>query len=182
MAELYRWRYFEDRSAGQIEDQLRTSRISPFIARRLPQADDGILIDYARLYADQCASLETRDPAACFTFATKGGDARLVSLLGAELRQRACPDQSRAARRGFTPAAFTGDRAGGHCRGPRGVIRAVRRADGDSPGRSREGAPPADGLFCRVAITRVRAIAALPARQAGELVSSLFGAAQPASR
>ena len=37
-------------------------------------------------------------------------------------------------------------------------------------------------LFCRVAIARFRAIAALPERQAGELMSSLFSTAKSAKR
>jgi hypothetical protein len=36
--------------------------------------------------------------------------------------------------------------------------------------------------FCRVAIARFRAVAALPTRQAGELMSRLFRATRPANQ
>ena len=183
MAELCRRRYFEDRSAGQIEDELRVAKISPFIARRLPQADDDILIDYARLYADQYAALKAHDPAACFTFATKGGDARLVALLGAELQQRelALTDRvlrSTSARPPPLPAIVQLANTA--------VFKALS-AQFDAPAVNlladpAKVQPQQYDLFCRVAIARFRAIAALPERQAGELMSSLFSAAKPASR
>lgn len=183
MAELHQRRYVEDRSAGQIEDELRASKISPFIAKRLPQADDGILIDYARLYADQYAALEARDPAACFTFATKGGNARLVALLGTELQQRELALTDRVLRGAGSrppprPAIVQLASAS--------VFRALSAQFDAStvnfladPGKVQ---PEQYDLFCRVAVARFRAIAALPARQAAELMSSLFSAAKLATR
>src|SRR6185437_12642102 len=74
IAELYLKRYFEGRSIGQIEDEVRHTKVAPFIAARLPQVDDGILVDFAHLLADQYAALGARDPASCFAYVTRGSD------------------------------------------------------------------------------------------------------------
>ena len=66
---------------------MRRTRIARFLAQRLPQAEDEILVAYARLLADQYAALN-RDPAACFTYATRGSDAHVMALLGADLQRR----------------------------------------------------------------------------------------------
>lgn len=183
MAELYWRRYFEDRSAGEIEDELRVTKISPFIAKRLPQADDDIQVDYARLYADQYAALEARDPAACFTFATKGGDARLAALLGAELQQRELALTDRVLR--STGARPPPQPAIVHLANT--AVLEVLSAQFDAPtvnlfADPSKVQPRQYDLFCRVAIARFRAIAALPERQAGELMSSLFSTAKSARR
>lgn len=183
MAELYWQRYFEDRSAGQIEDELRAAKIAPFIAGRLPLADDDILIDYARLYADQYAALNAHDPAACFSFATKGGNARLVALMGPGLQQRelALTDRvmrSKGAR--MPPAAAVVQAAN------LAVFKAMSaQFDAEAINILADPAKVQPGqyeLFCRVAVARFRAVAALPPRQAGDLMSSLFAAARPPNR
>jgi hypothetical protein len=183
MAELYRRRYFEDWSAGQIEDELRSTKISPLIASRLPLADDDILVDYARLYADQYAALQVHDPAACFTFATRGANARLLTLLGSELQQRELALTDRVLRDKGTrtpPLAEVVQPANV------AVFKALSAQFGANmvnlladPAKVQ---PQHYDLFCRIAIARFRAIAALPPRQAGDLMSSLFRSAKSANR
>jgi hypothetical protein len=183
MAALYLQRYTEDRSAGEIEDELRAAKIAPFIANRLPRAEDDILVDYAHLYADQYAALNARDPAACFAFVTKGGDARLVALMGADLQRRelALTDRvmrSKGVRAPPLPAIL--QLANG------AVYKTLSAQFGDETVRlladPAKVQPAQYEPFCRLAIARFRAIAALPARQAGDLMSSIFDVPRPANR
>lgn len=183
IARLYRRRYSEDWSAGQIEDELRKTKISPLIARRLPLADDDILIDFARLYADQYAALRGNGPAACFTFVTRGGDARLIALLGAELQRRELALTDRVLRangRRAPPVAGVVQSANiavsNALAAQFGADTAKLLAD---PAKVQ---PQQYDLFCRLAVARLQAIVALPPRQAGDLMSTLFSGAKSADR
>jgi len=175
IAELYLRRYFEGRSVGEIDDEVRHTKVSPFIAARLPQVDDGILVDYAHLLADQYAVLGARDAAACFTYVTKGGDARLVALMGPALQRRELALTERVLRSKSHRAAPSAE-----------VIQAMNIAvykqvaaafDPQAAAMLSEPAkvqPAQYPLFCRVAVARLHAIASLPAHEAGDLMSSLF--------
>jgi hypothetical protein len=183
MAELYLRRYFDGWSIGQIEDELRRAKVAPFIAARLPRASDDILVDYARLLADQYAALGARDPAACFAFITRGGDARLVALMGPALQQRELALTERVLRNRSQRPAPAAD-----------VVQAANAAvnreiaasfDPQAVALLAEPArvPAAQyDLFCRIAAARLRAIIALPPHEAGDLIGSLFEAARPANR
>ena len=183
IAELYLRRYFEGRSLGEIEDEVRHTKVSPFIAARLPQVDDGILVDYARLLADQYAALGARDPAACFAYVTKGGDARLVALLGPALQRRELVLTEHVLRSKSRRVAASAD-----------AVQALNVAvfkkvaaefDPQAVAMLSEPAkvqPAQYALFCQVAAARLHAIAALPPSQAGDLMSSLFSGARPTNR
>jgi hypothetical protein len=175
MAELYLRRYVEGRSTGEIEDELRRTRIAPFLAHRLPQADDDILVDYARLLADQYAALNQRDPAACFRYVTQGGDAHMVALLGPDLQQRELAVTERVMRshnRRSPPTADAVQAANGEV--AKLLLKAFEAEAINLLVDPARVAPEQYSLFCRVASARLYAIAALPSHQAGELMSSLF--------
>lgn len=175
MAELYYRRYVESRSTGQIEDELRQTRITPFLARRLPQAEDDILVDYARLLADQYTALNQRDPAACFRYVTQGGDTRLVALLGPDLQRRELALTERVIRSHNRRAAAAADAVQA---ANAAVSKALLAAfDVDTINLLVEPAkvqPAQYESYCRVASARMRAIADLPPYQSGDLMSSLF--------
>jgi hypothetical protein len=176
IAELYVRRYFDGRSLGEIEDEVRRTKVSPFIAGRLPQVDDGILVDYARLLADQYAALGAGDPAACFAYVTKGGDAGLVARMGAALQRRELALTERVLR-------SKGRRAVASAEAIQAANVAVYKrlaAEFDPQAAALLSEPakvrPAQyALFCQVAAARLQAVAALPSHQAGDLMSSLFG-------
>lgn len=178
MAELYSQGYFKGWSAGQIEDELRKTKISPFIAQRLPQLEDDLLVDYARLLADQSAALGARDPAACYGYATRGGDAQAVALMGAELlaREVALTERMLRSRNQRVPTSLTGVTAAN----TRLFQALSAQFDVDTaamltdPTKLR---PEQYALFCNVVVARFRAIAALPPREAGNLLSGLFALA-----
>jgi hypothetical protein len=182
MAEVYWQGYFAGWSVGQIEDELRKTKVTPFISRRLPQVEDAILVDYARLLADQYAALGTRDPAACYGFVTRGGDSRTVALMGAELQAREVALTERVLRsKNQRVPPTTSTMAATNT----GIFKALSAQFGtDTASILAEPAkvePAQYRQFCDVVTARFRAIAALPPRQAGELMSGLFATvARPA--
>lgn len=175
IAELYLKRYFEGRSIGQIEDEVRHAKVAPFIAARLPQVDDGILVDYAHLLADQYAALGARDPASCFAYVTRGGDARMIALMGPALQKREVALTERVLRSKSHRAAASPE-----------AIQAInvevyaKLAAAFNPQAATLLAEPAKvqpdqyALFCKVAVARLNAITSLPAHEAGDLMASLF--------
>jgi hypothetical protein len=175
MAELYLQRYVEGRSTGEIEDELRRTKIAPFLAHRLPQAEDEILVDYARLLADQYATLNQHDPAACFRYVTQGGDARMVALLGPELQKRELAITERVMRSRYRRSAPTVEALqAANAEVAKLLLKAFEPAEIDLLVEPAKVVPAQYDLFCRVASARLYAIAALPPHQAGELMSSLF--------
>lgn len=183
IAELYLKRYFEGHSIGEIEDEVRQTRVAPFIARRLPQVDDGILVDYAHLLADQYAALGARDPVACFAYVTRGGDARSLALMGPALRKRelALTERVLRSKSRRTAAAPEAIQAANIA-----VYKTMAAAfDPQAAALLSEPAkvqPAQYALFCQVAAARLQAIAGLPQDEAGDLMSSLFSGARPANR
>ena len=179
IAELYLKRYFEGRSIGQIEDEVRHTKVAPFIAARLPQVDDGILVDYAHLLADQYAALGARDPASCFAYVTRGGDARMIALMGPALQKREVALTERVLRSKSHRAAASPE-----------AIQAInvevyeKLAAAFNPQAATLLAEPAKvqpdqyALFCKIAVARLNAITSLPAHEAGDLMASLFAHAR----
>lgn len=175
IAELYLKRYVEDRSIAQIEDEVRQTKVAPFIAARLPQVDDGILVDYALLLADQYAALGARDPASCFAYVTRGGNARMIALMGPALQKRevALTERvlrSKSRRASASPEAVQESNVA--------VYKKVA-AEFDPPAAAilsepAKVQPEQYALFCKVAVARLHAIASLPQHEAGDLMSSLF--------
>jgi hypothetical protein len=175
IAELYWQGYFKGWSVGRIEDEMRRTKITPFISRRLPLSDDDVLVDYARLLADEYAALGARDPAACYGFATRGGDSRTVALMGPELQAREVALTERVLRgKGQRPPPSAETVATTNLN----VARTLAAQFGAEPANllaePAKVQPAQYDMFCRVATARFRAIAALPAGQAGDLMSSLF--------
>ena len=175
VAEQYLRRYVEGWSIGQIEDELRRTRMARFLAQRLPQAEDEILADYARLLADQYAALGRRDPAACFSYITRGGDAQVAALLGADLQRRELAVTERVMRshhRRSPPAADSLQAANAAV--GRALLGQFEAAAVNLLAEPAKVQPAQHELFCRVASARLRAIAELPPHQVGDLMSSLF--------
>jgi hypothetical protein len=175
IAELYLKRYFEGRSIGEIEDEVRHTKVAPFIAARLPQADDGILVDYAHLLADQYAALGARDPAACFAYVTKGGDARMIALMGPALQKREVALTERVLRSKSHRAAASPEAL--QAANIEVYKKMAAAFDPQAAALLSEPAkvqPDQYALFCKVAVARLNAITSLPQHEAGDLMSSLF--------
>ncbi len=179
IAELYQKRYVEGRSIGEIEDEVRQTKVAPFIAQRLPQVDDGILVDYALLLADQYAALGARDPASCFAYVTQGGSARTSALLGPALQKRelALTERvlrSKSHRIAASPEAIRAANLAVYSK----VAEAFDPQAAALLSQPARVQPDQYALFCNVAVARLQAIASLPQHQAGDLLSSLFGGAK----
>lgn len=175
LAELYWQGYFAGWSVGRIEDEMRRTKISPFVSRRLPLSDDDVLIDYARLLADQYAALGARDPAACYGFATRGGDSRTVALMGPELQAREMALTERILRgKGQRPPPPSEMTATTNINVARALGAQFGPENANLLAEPAKVKPAQYELFCRLVVARFRAIAALPTRQAGDLMSTLF--------
>jgi hypothetical protein len=175
MAELYLRRYVEGWSTGQIEDELRRTRVAPFLAQRLPQAEDEILVAYAHLLADQYAALGRRDPAACFSFVTRGSDAHAIALLGFDLQKRELALTERVMRSHHrrSPASTEALQAASAAVN-QALLGQFEAASINLLADPAKVQPVQHELFCRVAAARLHAIGDLPSHQAGELMSRLF--------
>jgi hypothetical protein len=183
IAELYLKRYFEGRSIGDIEDEVRHTKVAPFIAQRLPQVDDGILVDYAHLLADQYTALGSHDPAACFTYVTKGGDGRMIALMGPALQKRELALTERVLRsKSHRTAATTETIQAANIAVYKKVAAAFDPQAAALLSEPAKVQPAQYKLFCQVAAARLQAIASLPSDEAGDLMSSLFTRARPANR
>jgi len=119
--------------------------------------------------------LGARDPASCFAYVTRGGDARMIALMGPALQKRevALTERvlrSRSHRAAASPEAIQAANIE--------VYKKVAAAS--DPQAATLLAEPAKvqpdqyALFCKVAVARLNAITSLPAHEAGDLMSSLF--------
>ncbi|SKA37748.1 hypothetical protein SAMN02745126_05950 [Enhydrobacter aerosaccus] len=175
-AELYQRRYFEGMPDGRIADEIRLKKIGPVVRMKLVTAPDELLIDYARLMADQFAALDERDADACFDFATRSGS-NAAALLPAELRQREEELsirvlEARTSREPPTAAELNAatlslsqamiDRYGAE------KVRLLI-----DPARV---LPAEHALFCALSAAMFRTIADLPPAEAGTEMSSIFSA------
>lgn len=175
IAELYQKRYVEGRSIGEIEDEIRQTKVAPFIATRLPQVDDGILVDYALLLADQYAALGARDPASCFAYITRGANARIVALMGSALRSRELALTERVMRsKSHRTAASAETIQAANAEVYKKLSAAFDPQVVSMLSEPAKIQPDRYALFCKVAVARLQTIAALPPHEAGDLMSSLF--------
>jgi hypothetical protein len=175
IAELYWQGYFAGWSVGRIDDEMRRTKVSPLISRRLPLSDDDVLIDYARLLADEYAALGARDPAVCYAFATRGGDSRTVTLMGPELQAREVALTERVLRgKGQRPPPPAEMVATTNLNVARALAAQFGAESANLLAEPAKVQPAQYELFCRLVVTRFRTIAALPTRQAGDLMSTLF--------
>lgn len=183
IAELYLKRYFEGRSIGEIEDEVRHTKVAPFIAARLPQVDDGILVDYAHLLADQYAALGARDPTACFAYITRGGDARMIALMGPALQKREVALTERVLRSKSRRAAASPEALQAmNIEVYKKVAAAFDPQAATLLSEPAKVQPDQYALYCKVATARLQAITSLPQHEAGDLMSSLFTGARPGNR
>ena len=174
-ASAYRQRYLDGASEGEIVDEVRNAKVSPLLTARLATAGNDILVAYALLLADQYDALNRQDSAACYEFAAKTATARTAAMLGPALQQREIELATRAlqasGRRRTAPpeslregyAAVHEDLVASH-----GPVTVRLLAD---PAKV---TPAQYDLFCRVSSAMFRAIARLPALQAGDLMGSIF--------
>ena len=179
LVERYERGYETGQSEGEIQDRLGEVT-APVIRRHVAAADNGVLIDYANLMADQFAAVGAKDARACFLRITRGATPDQSVLLDADLRDREQAIQARALRATAprTPV-------------PRDLLQAdyatVFRQLGDRysaaelqmfdhPGKVTPAQYP---VFCRMTTAMFRAIAALPPTRAGDVMSTLFRSMDP---
>ena len=175
-AGVYRQRYLDGASEGEIVDEVRSAKVSPLLTARLATASNDILVAYALLLADQYDALNEQHSAACYEFAARAGNARTAAMLGPALQQREIELATRALQ-------ATGKRRPAPPESLREAYAAVHEAlvASHGPVAVRLLAEPAKvtpgqyDLFCRLSSSMFRAIARLPALQAGDLMGSIFG-------
>ena len=174
LVEEYQRRYEAGQSEGDIQDGL-TAMVARRIREHIATADNGVLLDYANLMADQYAAIGARDPRACFIRLTQGATTAQAVLLTPELRDRESVLQERALRSSFprTPV-------------PQDLLQADYAAifkqlsDRYSPeelalfGHADKVRPAQYATYCRLATAIFRGIAALPPMRAGDVMSAIF--------
>lgn len=175
-AGVYRQRYLDGASEGEIVDEVRSAKVSPLLVGRLATAGNDILVAYALLLADQYEALNQQDSAACYEFAARAGNARTAAMLGPALQQREIELATRALqagskRRPAPPESLREGYAAVHedlvaSHGPVAVRLLAEPA---------KVTPAQYDLFCRLSSAMFRAIARLPALQAGDVMGSIFG-------
>jgi hypothetical protein len=83
--------YYESYVAGRTEDEMITaarSTLLPIIKSYRPFADDVVLVELARLYADQYAAIGATNPASCYQFVSGLGVSSDIASLPSSLVQR----------------------------------------------------------------------------------------------
>jgi len=183
-AELYKRRYFEGASDGRIADEIRTTRFAPLLRERLVTADDGLLIDYARLMADQYEALRARDADICFEVATRSATRQSVLLLPRELQQREIDLSDRVMRLATRRTPDTAERLTASSLALSRTL--IDRYGADNVRLLTQPAavtPRQHDAFCRLSIAMLRAIADLPPPEAGAMMSNIFaGMAKAAAK
>jgi hypothetical protein len=179
LVEEYRRRYEAGQSEGDIEEALGELVALP-IRRHIAASDNDVLIDYARLMADQYAAIGARDARACFLRLTRGATPAEGALMGPELRERESALQVRALRSSFPRPSFLRTPV------PQDLLQAnyavvfKQLAQRYSPeelalfGHAEKVAPAQYATYCRLATAIFRGIAALPPMRAGDTMSAIF--------
>jgi hypothetical protein len=176
IADSFYQSYMQGMPEGHILDNLRSTRITPLILARMVNADDQLLADYAALMADQYEALGRRSPEACFQYAGRGVSSNLINLLPEPLKLREMSLSEavlRAPPRQEPPADIP--------------VQTVYRTIFDKltsqygPIQVRLLADPAKvppsqySAYCTLAVAMFRTVSALPAEQAGVVMSHIFG-------
>jgi hypothetical protein len=175
-ASQYERRYVEGVPEGTILDDAYDQLLDPLVRSRRPLADSQILIDYARLFADQYQAIGVVDAEACYAYSVRGESEKALRLLSPELKQR---ERDLIERVLATPPARTtapNDQeveALGHKVNERLVAR-YGEADVRLLRDSEKVGPSQYPSFCRVAVAMFREIAQLPAAEAGTMMSAVF--------
>lgn len=176
-AELYERRYFEGVPDGRIADEIRTTKFAPLLRARLVSAPDDLLIDYARLMADQFDALGTRDVEACFEFATRAADDTITQMLPDELRKREIDLSEKTLRDGTHRSLASAAEVRATSLALSEAL--VARFGVDKVRLLVEPAkvqPAQHALYCRLSAGMFRTIADLTPLQAGIEMSSIFAA------
>jgi hypothetical protein len=175
-AELYEKRYVEGASDGRIADEIRATKFAPLLNQRLPLIDDALMVDYAKLMADQYDLLGSTDPELCYQVVTRSGGGQSVRLMPAALQERSADLSERTLhlttrRPPTTPEQLTeaGLALSQALVATYGANNVRMLLNPLALGERQHGA------FCQLSIGMFRAIAQLPPPQAGALMASLFG-------
>jgi len=177
LASQYQQGYVEGVPEGVILNDIRTRIMFPLIRSRLLTADDQILIDYAKLIADEYDELAAVDAETCFTYAATGGDsAKAFNLLGTGLKQR----DRRLSERILTSGAIrrsTPSQQELRAMSAKVLGKLVARY-GEAEVRllmdTATVKPPQYAAFCRIAAALYREYAQLPPMEAGSVLSAAF--------
>jgi hypothetical protein len=147
------------------------AKFIPFIRKLIPLADDDVLVDYARIQADQYAALNERNPTACYLYASGAENGNRSWQMTPDLRAREHAVQERvirtAAKRPIINEALketlwdkVRTRLKSH-----GVTESDLQIMGaETVDRSKH------ALYCALSIAVYREIARLPEREAATLV------------
>lgn len=175
IVDVFHRKYVDGDTEGHILDELRTSKITPLILAHMIYADDQLLADYAALMADQYEALGQRDVSACFQYAAKSASTNLVNLLPDELKARELALSEAVLRSTVLRKPSTDVPL-------QTIYRTIfdRLAAQYGAAQVRILSNPAKvqlgqyGDYCKMATAMFRTIAALPAEQAGMVMSQIF--------
>jgi hypothetical protein len=93
--------YYQNILRGKSEAEAITdvrAKFLPFITNLIPLADDDVLVDYAKILADQYGALNKRNAKACYEYAAGDGADAVMALLPQELVARERSAQERVLR------------------------------------------------------------------------------------
>jgi hypothetical protein len=175
IAETFRRDYLDGMPEGQIKDVLRSTKLTPLLQARLPNADDETLAAFATLLADQYETLGTKDGKYCYDYAGNRMTTTLVDALGPELAKREIALDERIIRSSGSPTIVDKERLRSLYAS---VLEKLRAQYGESAidvlTQARKIGPDQYGAYCRIATAMFREIARLPPADAGAIMSDIF--------
>ena len=170
--------YYDSFVSGQTEDGAALAaraRLVVTISALRPLADDAVLVEVGKVYADQYSALGAKDPALCYQYASGIGNRVAASDLPSDLVKRENEINKRvvetAVKRPATPESVSDAlwKKIGALLGAKGVAAEQFDLIGSSsvsPGRYAE--------YCTVAVLLYREISKLPQKEAGILMRQLL--------
>ena len=180
VASQFQQRYVDGLPEGNIIDELRDTKVFSLVRSRLPNADDRPLIDFASLAAEQYEMLGAKDGKACYEYATKGGNSKIIEQLGPEMNKREVALSERVLRSNTIRSVSSS----GQLEALYGKVFAKlgkQYSDADilllvEPEKTK---PAQYSKFCRMLASMFREVTRLPLEDAGSVLSEFFKEAPP---
>jgi hypothetical protein len=170
--------YYQDILRGKSEAETiaaARAKLHPFIANLTPLANDDVLVDYAKILADQYSALNKRGATACYQFAYGDSAEAVVSLLPQDIVVRERSVQERVLRTAIKrpPIDPQVKEQLWEKLGTRLAANGVTKADLEVIGaktvdRSKQ------ALYCAVSIIMFREISRMPQRESALLMRSIL--------
>ena len=175
IADAFRRGYLDGMPEGQIQDALRSAKLTPLLRAKMPNADNETLAALAILTADQFETLGAKNAKYCYDYAGNRMSTTLVDALGPELAQREIALDERILRSSGVPTIVDRERLGSLYAT---VLEKLTARYGESAvdvlARARSIGPDQYGTYCRLAVAMFREIARLPPADTGAIMKDIF--------